>query len=322
MTEPVIRARALTKRYGALTAVDHLELEVAPGEVFGLLGPNGAGKTTTILMLLGLTQPSAGTAEVVGLDPARQPLAVKRRVGYLPDNVGFYDGLTGRENLRYTARLNGLKTGEADERITRLLERVGLAEADEQRVETYSRGMRQRLGIADALIKQPDVAILDEPTAGIDPEGAAEVLAFIRGLAQEDGLAVLLSSHLLYQVQSVCDRVGIFVRGRMIAQGSLAELARELASERQTTEVESDGEAHAVERALRSVSGVDEVRRDDRSGLWLVTSEADVRAALVEAMAAAGLRVLHLRRQAQELDDLYRRYFHASPAEARNGAAV
>src|ERR671914_595692 len=161
---PLVEARGLTKRYGDLVAVDRLSFGVGAGEVYGLLGPNGAGKTTTILMLLGLSEPTKGEAEVVGLDPARFPLEVKRRVGYLPDNVGFYATLTGRENLRYTARLNGLEREEGEARIDALLRQAGLGDAADSRVDTYSRGMRQRLGIADTLIKDPDVVILDEPT--------------------------------------------------------------------------------------------------------------------------------------------------------------
>jgi ABC-2 type transport system ATP-binding protein len=220
-----IEATGLTKRYDAVVAVDDLSFRVQPGEIYGLLGPNGAGKTTTILMLLGLSEPSAGTARVVGLDPAREPLEVKRRVGYLPDAVGFYGRLSGRENLAYTARLNGLDPAGVEERITELLGQVNLLDAADRPADGYSRGMLQRLGVADALIKDPDVLILDEPTASIDPSGVAELLSLIRRLADERGLAILLSSHLLSQVQQLCDRVGIFSRGRLIAEGALAELA-------------------------------------------------------------------------------------------------
>jgi ABC-2 type transport system ATP-binding protein len=220
-----IEATGLTKRYDAVVAVDDLSFRVQPGQIYGLLGPNGAGKTTTILMLLGLSEPSAGTARVVGLDPAREPLEVKRRVGYLPDAVGFYGRLSGRENLAYTARLNGLDPAGVEERITELLGQVNLLDAADRPAEGYSRGMLQRLGVADALIKDPDVLILDEPTASIDPSGVAELLSLIRRLADERGLAILLSSHLLSQVQQLCDRVGIFSRGRLIAEGALAELA-------------------------------------------------------------------------------------------------
>ena len=155
----IIRTEGLTKRYGDYTAVDGLNLEVKEGEVFGLLGPNGAGKTTTILMLLGLTEPSSGRAWVDGHDSTREPIAVKRIVSYLPDNVGFYEDMTGRENLRFTARLNGIEESIIDEKITILAQKVGLSEAIDKKAGTYSRGMKQRLGIADILIKDPKVVV-------------------------------------------------------------------------------------------------------------------------------------------------------------------
>jgi ABC-2 type transport system ATP-binding protein len=307
---PAIRTRALTKRYGEFTAVDRLDLEVHAGEIFGLLGPNGAGKTTTILMLLGLSEPSEGHAEVVGLDPTRAPLEVKRRVGYLPDNVGFYGPLTGRENLRYTARLNRLRGEEADQRIEALLEQAGLSDAAASRVDTYSRGMRQRLGIADTLIKDPDVVILDEPTVAIDPEGVAEVLALIRSLARDRGVALLLASHLLHQVQSVCDRVGIFVGGRMVAQGPMTELAERLAEGPVTVEVGAEGDQGEIERVLRSVPGVNRVERDERDPrLFVIGAEEDVRGDVARALVAEGLPLRQLRRRGDELDEIYRRYF-------------
>jgi ABC-2 type transport system ATP-binding protein len=221
----LVEARALTKRYDGFVAVDDLTFSVAAGEIYGLLGPNGAGKTTTILMLLGLSEPTSGDARVLGLDPTRDPLEVKRHVGYLPDSVGFYGRLSGRENLQYTARLNGIETDVAAERIATVLDQVGLPEAADKPADTYSRGMLQRLGVADALVKDPSVLILDEPTASIDPEGVAALLGLIRRLVAEKRLAVLLSSHLLAQVEQLCDRVGIFSRGRLIAEGTTAELA-------------------------------------------------------------------------------------------------
>src|SRR4029079_10507714 len=192
---------------------------------FGLLGQNGAGKTPTILMLLGLSEPTDGGAAVMGLDPAWEPREVKRRVGYLPDAVGFYDGMTGRQNLRYTARLNGLDKHEAAVAIDEVLEQVGLTSRADDEVGTYSRGMRQRLGIADALVKSPDLLILDEPTTSIDPLGVVEILALLRRLVGERGLAIMLSSHLLSQVQTVCDRIGIFANGRLIGVGTTEQLA-------------------------------------------------------------------------------------------------
>ncbi|MBE3589467.1 MAG: ABC transporter ATP-binding protein, partial [Firmicutes bacterium] len=232
MAQPVIVTRDLTKRYGETLAVDRLTLTVYEGEVFGLLGPNGAGKTTTILMLLGLTEPTSGTVSVLGRDPARDPLGVKRLVGYMPDAVGFYDDLTAEENLLYTAELNGVPRAEALRRIAARLEEVGLAHVRRAKVGTFSRGMRQRLGIADALIKEPRVLILDEPTTAIDPEGVRDMLRLIRSLARERGLTVLISSHLLHQVQAICDRVGIFVSGRLVAEGPIDKLAERMARDR------------------------------------------------------------------------------------------
>jgi ABC-2 type transport system ATP-binding protein len=317
---PAIRTEGLTKRYGEFTAVDHLDLEVRPGEIFGLLGPNGAGKTTTILMLLGLSEPSEGRAEVVGLDPTRNPLEVKRRVGYMPDSVGFYGSLTGRENLRYTARLNGLDEGASEERIGALLDQAGLSTAADDPVETYSRGMRQRLGIADALVKDPEVMILDEPTVAIDPEGVAEVLALIRSLSRDEGVTMLLSSHLLHQVQSVCDRVGLFVAGRMVAEGPMSELADRLAVGGPVTlEVGVEPDGHEVESMLRAVPGVQDVARDQRDPrLWLVTGDAAVQEQLARSLVALALPVWHLRRLGSELDDIYRHYFEREAADDRS----
>ena len=306
--EPVIRARGLTKRYGDTLAVDHLDLEVSRGEVFGLLGPNGAGKTTTILMLLGLTEPTEGAVRVLGLDPARDPLGVKRRVGYLPDSVGFYEGLTGRENLRYTARLNRMDPEVAEERIDTLLEQVGLTDAADRPAGTYSRGMIQRLGIADALVKDPEVLILDEPTASIDPEGVSEMLALIRTLATEQGVTQLLSSHHLRQVQEVCDRVAIFVSGRILAAGTTHELAL-TGSGPERLEVRIDGSRDALTEALHSVAGVHEVRPGRRPGVWEVVVDREAAGDAIQAIATSGVELLELHRASEELDEIYHRYF-------------
>ena len=229
--EIIIRTSELVKQYGDVTAVDHLNLEIHKGEVFGLLGPNGAGKTTTTLMLLGLTDPTSGTAEISGLDCTRDSLAVKKIVGYLPDNVGFYPDMSGRENLIFSGMMNGLTRKEAEERASGLLERVGMTYAADRKTGTYSRGMRQRLGIADVLMKDPEIIIMDEPTLGIDPSGMRELTALIRELSVKDGRTILISSHELYQIQEISDRVGIFVKGRMIACGRIDELGQQLQNE-------------------------------------------------------------------------------------------
>jgi ABC-2 type transport system ATP-binding protein len=305
-----IQTHRLTKAYGDLVAVDNLSLSIRTGEVFGLLGPNGAGKTTTILMLLGLSEPTSGRAEVVGFDPTRQPLEVKRRVGYLPDDVGFYAELSGRQNLRYTALLNGIDKPAANARIDTLLGQVGLGDAGDRKVEEYSRGMRQRLGLADALVKDPSILILDEPTASIDPAGVADVLALIERLARDNGVTVLLSSHLLHQVHQVCDRVAIFNHGRILAQGKMSELTASLATDEIQLEVGIDGPDDQIEPALRAVRGVKTVERDRRDpSLWIVGGPPSIRDHLALDVAARGLNLRHLRRVGDELDEVYLRYF-------------
>jgi ABC-2 type transport system ATP-binding protein len=306
--DAVIVARRLTKQYGDFTAVDRLDLTIRRGEVFGLLGPNGAGKTTTVLMLLGLTEPTKGVVRVVGLDPTREPLAVKRQVGYLPDNVGFYPGLTGRENLRYTAKLNGIARSAAEARIDELLAEVRLEDAADKKADTYSRGMRQRLGIADALVKTPSVLILDEPTIAIDPAGVDELLALLRRLVAEFNLTVLLSSHILGQVQSLCDRVGFFSAGRLIASGPLSELAGG-ADQPIQMEVAIEGLPSEIDPVVMAVPGVTSVVPDPHEErLRIVTGSHDIAAPVAAALASAGLTLVHLRRRGTDLMELYRKF--------------
>lgn len=303
----IIETRALTKHYGNVVAVDHLDLTVSAGEVFGLLGPNGAGKTTTTLMLLGLTEPTSGTAVIDGHNCTRQAIAVKQMVGYLPDNVGFYPDMTGRENLLFTGRLNGLSDAECSARAQRLLERVGMTAAADQKTGTYSRGMRQRLGVADVLMKDPRVIIMDEPTLGIDPEGVRELMELIRRLSTEDGRTILISSHQLYQVQQICDRVGIFVRGRLVACGAVEELGRQLESEgRYVLELRAEA-LKPLKELLQVIPDVEEIT-ESVEGLRIV-SRRDVRREVTARVAAAGGTVLQLRQSGGDLDEIYRRYF-------------
>lgn len=224
MCKHVIELTGLTKMYGKFTAVNNLNLTVGKGEIFGLLGPNGAGKSTTILMMLGLTDPTAGTVTVCGINSTTNPIEVRRKVGYLPEDVGFYEDMTGPKNLLYTAQLNGIPRREAEEKARELLCRVGLEKEIGKKTGKYSKGMRQRLGLADVLIKHPGVIILDEPTSGIDPSGVREFMDLILQLSREEGLTVLFSSHHLDQVQQVCDRVGLFGNGRLLADISLTDI--------------------------------------------------------------------------------------------------
>jgi ABC-2 type transport system ATP-binding protein len=305
MNDFVIEADGLTKRYDGAVAVDHVSFQVSRGEIFGLLGPNGAGKTTTILMLLGLTDLTEGEARVLGHDPEREPLAVKRRVGYLPDSVGFYDHLTAAENLRYTARLMGMSEAERDTRIAAALARVELTEVADHRVGTFSRGMRQRLGVAEILMKQAAVAILDEPTSGLDPQATLELLEMIRALKRE-GVSVLLSSHLLDRVQSVCDRVALFQSGKIALIGSVAELGRQVLGGGFAVEVEAQG-AGLVER-LKEVPGVTAVEQTGPDRVRLL-ADRDVRPEAAAAVVAAGGQLRRLSVEEPSLEMIYTRYF-------------
>ncbi len=236
---PIIETHELTKIYNGQAAVDHLNLRVEAGEIFGFLGPNGAGKTTTLLMLLGLTEPTQGSARVAGLDPVREPVQVKRVVGYLQENMGFYRDLNAWQMLRLIAELNDLPPDVAEPRIEEALETVGLRADADKKIDAYSRGMRQRLGIAEILVKAPQIAFLDEPTLGLDPDGTNRMMALIQHLCETQGMTILLSSHLLYQVQKICHRVGIMIRGRLVAEGPMARLAAETFG--------VDGQPHTLE---------------------------------------------------------------------------
>jgi ABC-2 type transport system ATP-binding protein len=225
--QPIIETERLTKRYGSQTVVNELTLQIKEGEIFGFLGPNGAGKTTTLLMFLGLTEPTSGKVNVCGFDPKREGLRVKETVGYLPENVGFYDDMDARENLLFVARLNRIPDEVSLKRIDELLTVVGLLDEAEKKVGIYSKGMRQRLGIAEVLVKEPKVIFLDEPTIGLDPDGTNRMLDLICSLSREKNITVFLSSHLLDQVQRICDRVGIMIKGNLVAVGPIQELAKE-----------------------------------------------------------------------------------------------
>lgn len=304
----VIETANLTKRYGDRVAVNELDFKVEQGEIFGFLGPNGAGKTTTILMLLGLTEPTGGHASVCSFDPTRQPLEVKRRVGYLPENPGFYEDMSAQENLLYIARLNRIPETKANRRITQLLEQVGLAEDGDRPIREFSRGMKQRLGIAEVLVKEPQVVILDEPTLGIDPDGATRILDLITGLSREQGLTVLLSSHMLHQVQQTCHRIGIIVKGRMIVQGELDQLGSAILKERQWNFLlEVDGKADGLDRELRSLNGVTEI--EQRSRGWFLRCTRDVRSEVVSLVTKKGLSLLQLRSEDPTLEEIYLKYF-------------
>ena len=223
----IIETQDLTKLYHGEAAVDHLSFQLREGEVLGFLGPNGAGKTTTLMMLMGLTEPTSGNARVLGVNPSRNPIKVKAQIGYLQENVGFYNDLDAMQTLLFIAELNRIPSDVAENRIEEALKTVGLYDEAGKKISAFSRGMRQRLGIAELLIKEPKIAFLDEPTLGLDPDATNWMMELIERLCREKKMSVLLSSHLLHLVQRICHRVGIMIKGRLVACGPMDQLAKE-----------------------------------------------------------------------------------------------
>lgn len=317
MAEPIIQLVDLTKKYGNFTAVDHLNLTIEKGEIFGLLGPNGAGKSTSILMMLGLTEPTSGLVKVCGINSTANPIDVKKRVGYLPEDVGFYEDRSGIENLVYTAQLNGMNISEAIKQAEVLLKRVGLGDVMTKKTGKYSRGMRQRLGLADVLIKNPEVIILDEPTSGIDPKGVQDFLDLIVELRDEHGISVLFSSHNLHQVQQVCDRVGIFVEGRLLAVGDIHSLSKELfTAGMYLIEVGIDNNSFSenglnreqwLGELLAPIEGIEKIVQ--QKDFFEIQCRKDLSVPIAKKIVESGAGLSFLNRQEFGLDAIYNRYF-------------
>ena len=254
--DPAIVCRGLSKSFGARAAVRSLDLAVDAGSIVGLLGPNGAGKTTVIRVLTTILAPDSGSFAIAGA-PHLQPERIRRRVGVLPESSGFPGGATGEQALTFHARLFGQSRSEARATAQRLLAHVGLSDRATSLVSRYSRGMRQRLGIARALVNQPEVVFLDEPTLGLDPAGQRQVLELIASIAREHGSTVVLSTHLLYEVERVCDRVVILNQGRVVADGTVREVARLAAAPRQARVQLAAG---GLDAAMTALSDSDAVR--------------------------------------------------------------
>ena len=325
MAEKSIDIKGLTKKYGDHIAVNNLNLSIEKGEIFGLLGPNGAGKSTTILMLLGLTEVDSGSVKVCGIDSSRYPLEVKRKVGYLPEDVGFYNDYSGLQNLMYIARLNDIPEEEAKRAALEILQEVGLEDVKDSKVASYSRGMRQRLGLADVLIKNPEVIILDEPTLGLDPEGVKKFLQLIVRLSRKKGITVLFSSHHLHQIQQVCDRVGIFVKGKMLAEGKISSLAQQLFSKNAFT---LEGGISSVEEYVKpslpmkelvhKMNAIPEVAHVEfEENRFVVESNKDVSAELSRLVVQSGYGLNFLSKKEYGLDDIYYQYFQEGKAHEK-----
>jgi ABC-2 type transport system ATP-binding protein len=298
MAEPAIRIDGLTKRFGDVTAVQDVDLTIEEGEIFGFLGPNGAGKSTTINVILDFIRPTEGTVTVLGHDAQAESQAVRERTGVLPEGYDVYDRLTGRQHLEFA-----IESKEADDDPEALLERVGIPEAIDRKAGGYSKGMAQRLVLAMALVGEPDLLILDEPTTGLDPNGAREMREIIRE-ERDRGATVFFSSHILEQVEAVCDRVGILRSGEVVAVDSIANLQAAVGGGTTLT-VRVDRASEAAIEAARGVEGVSNVRAD---GDAIVVKTDGSKAAVLEAIESAGVEVSDFATEEASLEELFAAY--------------
>ncbi len=290
----MITVENLTKYYGKFKALDGINLNIEENEVFGFLGPNGAGKTTTINIILGLIKPDSGRIEVAGIDVLSDPLKVKKICGYLPENAGFYGNLTARQNLAYFAEFYGMRGDEAREVINDVLELVGLSGAADRKVGEFSRGMRQRLALAQALINDPEVVFLDEPTNGLDPAGAADFRRIVRRL-KKDGKTIFFSSHILSEVREVCETIGIIHRGKIVAKGPIRAFDSKLRIVVQT-------EPKLDESLLKKFG---DVSYDERRDAFVVEVEKDCRLEISKLLYGSGYVVKELHLEEPSLEEIY-----------------
>jgi len=300
----MIEVRDLTKTFGAVEAVRGISFRVEAGEIVGFLGPNGAGKTTTMRILAGIFPPTSGEVRIAGRDPARDPLACRRAVGYFPEYAPFYPDLRVARYLRFVARMKRLPRAERPRAVAQVLAWCGLEGVAGRRVGTLSKGYRQRVGLAQALCGSPPILILDEPTIGLDPEQVVEIRDLVRALG--GSRTVFFSSHILSEVEALCERVIVVARGRLVGEGTARELA-ERVGRRQRVVLRVDGPAEAVAAALAALPGVERVAREAAAFVLEAAASADVARAAGEAMAARGWTIRELREEMPDLEQIFLR---------------
>ncbi len=304
----LIVSKNLCKKYKEQLVVDNLNLIIKKGEIFGLLGPNGAGKSTFILMTLGLTEPTSGSISVAGFDSTREPLKVKRITGYLPEKVGFYDDMTAKGNLSYTAELNNIPFREIPKKIDEALEMVALSKNKNQIVKTFSKGMKQRLGIADVLIKKPELIIFDEPTEGLDVKVANQMLQTILDLNKEKNITFLLSSHQLNLMQRVCPRVGILSKGKLITEGTIESLGRNMfGGGKYRIELELEKVSEEIIEKFKKLDKVVNVIRTDNQ--IQIVCDKDIRQEISRLISAEGILMTRMDMKQDALEEIYLKYF-------------
>jgi ABC-2 type transport system ATP-binding protein len=314
----MIEANDLHKDYGEVRALDGISFEVAPGTIFGLLGPNGAGKSTTVKVLTTLARPNSGSAQVAGHDVLREPAEVRRSIGVVAQQSGVDRDLTGRENVRLQGHLQGMRGCELHRRVDELLEQFGLADAAGRVARTYSGGMQRRLDIAIGLVHRPQVLFLDEPTTGLDPEVRAEMWQEIGRLKEEEGLTILLTTHYMEEADRLASQVAIVDRGRIVAEGSPAELKASLEGDAVHVELEGANVNGNVQAALQGVPGLREVIVEGRALHARVDDGARAVPAVLAALDAHSVPVATVTVARPSLDDVYLRYAGRSFSEAHD----
>lgn len=309
----MIEVKGLTKYYGSIAAIEDVSFHVGQGEIIGFLGPNGAGKTTTMRIVTGFSSASRGTVKVAGFDIRERPIEVKRRVGYLPETVPLYPEMVVSQFLRYVAEVKGIPRSKRAGEVGRVVDRCGLAPVARRLVRNLSKGFRQRLGLAQALLGNPPVLILDEPTVGLDPKQIIEVRQMIRGLAAEH--TVLLSTHILPEVTMICERVLIIHQGRIVAQDSMANLAAEKQATVMTVDVRGSRDA-----AVKAFEAVPEVTRfsEEGRGRYRVEGAAGVELGppVSRALVSAGLELCGLQRRRRTLEDVFMEAIASEPGSS------
>ena len=303
--KPIILTNNLTKQYGEFTAVDNVNLTINEGEIFGLLGPNGAGKTTLILMLLGLTEPTSGSCSIYGFNPIKQSLKVKSICGYLPEKLGFYENITAVENLRFLSSLNNIPDDVALERIDEALNLIGLDYKKNDKVNTFSKGMKQRLGLANILVKKPKIAFMDEPTQGIDPAGIDELLDLFTMINKKMGVTLVFSSHLLEQVQQICDNIGIMTKGRIVKRAGIDTIEQELEDKIYLT-IKATNISSRIKEELKNIVGVNTVQYFE--DIIEIESEKEISDKVADIIVKSGGFLQELSQKRTSLLDVYLKY--------------
>jgi ABC-2 type transport system ATP-binding protein len=309
MSEVMIQTQQLTKHYDEIRAVDKLDITVNKGEIVGFLGPNGSGKTTTLLMLMGLSLPTSGNASVGGHNVITESKEVRKIAAMLPEGAGYYEDLTARQNLRYIGQLNEIPKDELEKCIDELLEAVNLKEWGDTKVGKFSRGMKQRLGIMEVLIKKPKVAFFDEPTLGLDPKSTKELRDILIRLNKEQELTILLSSHLLYEIQQTCQKVLILRKGKLVVSDTIENLSSRLTGEKETTiEFKLTTINPDLIRSIESINGVTSVDKENHNKLFVQT-ENDNAQTISETITRHGSTILLMKPKEHSLEEIFLNYY-------------